>query len=65
MLFRLQMDIATALADYNTLTRRVQSARTAGVVSTVEGSRSARLGLCFDSIIKKHNGADFSIQLCE
>jgi len=65
MLFRLQMDVATARADYNKLTRRVQSARTAGIVSTVEGSRYARLGLCFESIIKKHRGADFFSQLSE
>jgi len=58
MLFRLQMDITTAIDAYNKLTSRVESAPSAGVVNTREGSRASRLGLCFEAIIKKHKGAD-------
>ena len=58
MLFRLQMDISTAINAYNKLTKRVGSARTAGVVNTVEGSRASRLGLCFETIINENKGAD-------
>ena len=54
MLFRLKMDIETAIRAYRELTEKVASVKSRGVIQGFQALRSSRLKGYFLEIMKKH-----------